>query len=145
MMSEQAAEQHGRNKYKAGMRHTSASGAHVQTDGKAVESLTDDDFAVIIESGLSFVKFFAPWCQHCRAMAPAWQVGQHTGSRDILTLREYVASMQIEAQSTRRRPSPPLQQQVRSPKEATRDAIVEPPLTVQERTDPDTVREQSRA
>eukprot|EP00397_Hematodinium_sp_SG-2012_P049913 GEMP01057780.1.p1 GENE.GEMP01057780.1~~GEMP01057780.1.p1 ORF type:complete len:198 (+),score=59.36 GEMP01057780.1:68-661(+) len=33
--------------------------------------LTDDDFDKVIE-GQAFVKFFAPWCGHCKNMKPAW-------------------------------------------------------------------------
>jgi thiol-disulfide isomerase/thioredoxin len=44
-------------------------------DGKeAVVKLTGTGFEsrVLKGSGWAFVKFFAPWCQHCSEMGPAW-------------------------------------------------------------------------
>ena len=39
------------------------------------EPLTSKNFdKVVLKSGkpVTFVKFYAPWCQHCQALAPHW-------------------------------------------------------------------------
>jgi thioredoxin domain-containing protein 5 len=41
-------------------------------ESEGVGILNGHNFKHGIESGITFVKFFAPWCGHCKRLAPTW-------------------------------------------------------------------------
>ncbi|KAK1443748.1 protein disulfide-isomerase A6 like protein [Babesia gibsoni] len=52
---------------------------HVKPEASSVVQLNDSNFEHLTQAstgsttGPWFVKFYAPWCSHCRHMAPAWE------------------------------------------------------------------------
>jgi thioredoxin-like negative regulator of GroEL len=49
--------------------------------------LTPDNFQQTIEHGSWFVKFFSPWCTHCKKLAPKWQVMEGKVAEEVPSVK----------------------------------------------------------
>ncbi|XP_077297082.1 thioredoxin domain-containing protein pretaporter [Arctopsyche grandis] len=65
-------------------------------DGNAVMTLTTNNFENGVQSGFVFVKFFAPWCGHCKRLAPTWdELGRKFINDNLVKVAKVDCSIQI--------------------------------------------------
>jgi len=61
--------------------------------GESVVKLTAANFDELIQGDLMLVKFYAPWCGHCKAMAPAYE----EAARQLSTLAQPIVLGDVDA------------------------------------------------
>lgn len=62
-----------------------------------VRVLTGADFNDVISAGTTFVKFYAPWCGHCKRLAPTWdQLAEISHSKTGITIAKVDCTVEKE-------------------------------------------------
>lgn len=60
--------------------------AEGEEEKNKVLQLTGENFEKLVSTGVTFVKFYAPWCGHCQKLSPVWdQLAEkmHSSDKDI--------------------------------------------------------------
>lgn len=58
------------------------------------DELTEETFKNGIQTGIAFVKFYAPWCGHCKRLSSTWNT-----LRDKFANREMVKIFKVDCNS----------------------------------------------
>ncbi|CAH0559393.1 unnamed protein product [Brassicogethes aeneus] len=63
---------------------------------EAVENLTGETFEDGIKSVTAFVKFYAPWCGHCKRLAPTWaELGAKFAGQDDVRIVKIDCTLEV--------------------------------------------------